>query len=86
MDGGGDRNVTNLQVQKALIALLLYHDFNEIIATLPAANQSYRNPVEPCHAIANLGLQGAGMMQTSMTVDMEGMMKKCNGNEDVRQQ
>ena len=72
----GDRCVTYQQVQKALIAQFLYHDFDEITAARPAADQSYRNPVERCHAIANLGLQGVGMMRTRMTVDMERMMKK----------
>ena len=40
VDGGGDRRVTYLQVQKALIALFLYHNFDEIIAARTAANQS----------------------------------------------
>ena len=85
-DGGGDRRITFLQVQKGLIALFLHHDFDEIIAAQPAAYQSYRNPVERCHAIANLGLQGVGMMRAEMPAEMERIMKKCNGNEDVRKE
>ena len=55
-DGGDDRRVTHLQVQKALIALFIHHDLDELIAARPAACQSYRNPVESCNAISNLGL------------------------------
>ena len=44
-DGGGDRRVTHLQVQKALIAVFIHHDLDELIAARPAAYQSYRNPV-----------------------------------------
>ena len=44
-DGGGDRRVTHLQVQKALIAVFIHHDFDELTAARPAAYQSYRNPV-----------------------------------------
>ena len=83
-DGGGDRNVVNLKVQQALIAVYLHLDLDELVAARPAAYQSYRNPVERCHAIANLGLQGVAMMRSEMTADLERKMKKCNGNEDVR--
>ena len=44
-DGGGDRRVTHLQGQKALIAVFIHHDLDELIAARPAAYQSYRNPV-----------------------------------------
>ena len=62
-------DVSHLQVQKALIALFLYCDFNEIIATRPASDQSYTSPVERCHAVVNLGIEGVGMMRTRMTID-----------------
>lgn len=45
-DGGGDRNVVNLKVQQALIAVYLHLDLDELVAARPAAYQSYRNPVE----------------------------------------
>ena len=44
-DGGGDRRVTHLQVQKALITVFIHHDLDELIAARPAAYHSYRNPV-----------------------------------------
>ena len=78
--------MTHLQVQKALIAVFIHHDRDELITARPAAYQSYRNHVERCHAIANLGLQGVGIMRTQMAHNMECLMKKCNGNEDVHKQ
>ena len=58
-----------------MIALFLHHDFDELICARPAASHSYRNPIERCHATANLGLLGGGM---------ERIKKTCNGNNDVR--
>ena len=62
-DGGRERKNDNFKVQKSLIELFLLHDFDEIVAARPAAGQSYRNPVERCHCIANIGLQSVGMMR-----------------------
>ena len=36
-DGGGNRKNINYKVQRGLIALLLYHDLDELIAARPAA-------------------------------------------------
>ena len=55
-----------------------------MIAARPAAYQSFRNPVERCHAVTNLALQGIGVVRQRMEHKMELLMKKCNGNEDVR--
>jgi DNA-directed RNA polymerase subunit RPC12/RpoP len=85
-DGGGDRLMSHLKVQKALIALFLHQDFDEVIAARPAAYQSFRNPVERCHAVTNLALQGIGVVRQRMSHQMERLMKNCNGNEDVRKQ
>ena len=61
-DGGGDRKNTNYKVQRGLIALFLDHDLDKLIAARPAAGHSYRNPIERCHCIANLGKQSVGIM------------------------
>ena len=50
-DGGGDRNITNLAVQKAVISLFLKLNLDEAIFARTAANCSFRNPVERMHAI-----------------------------------
>ena len=83
-DGGGDRRVDYLSVQKALISLFLYHDFDEIIAIRTAAGLSYRNPVERVHSIANLGLQSVGMMRARMAPQMERAIKNRNSNAELR--
>ena len=83
-DGSGDRKITNFKVQKGLISLFLKHDLDEVVAARPAAGHSYRNPVERCHCIANLGLQSVGMMRTRQDPGFERIMKKCDGNADIR--
>ena len=83
-DGGGDRRMTFIQVQLAVISLFLTYDADEVIVARTAAGLSFRNPVERCHAIANLGLQGIGLMREKMDVAMEKLMSKCNSNEEIR--
>ena len=85
-DGSGDKKNTNFKVQKSLLSLFFKHDLDEIIAARPAANHSYRNPVERCHCIANLGLQSVGMMRTKQDDEFEKIMSKCNGNENIRKE
>ena len=82
-DGGGDRKNSNFKVQRGLLGLFHKHDFDEIVAARPAANHSFRNPVERCHCIANIGLQSVGMMQSRQDSDFEKEMAKCAGNADV---
>ena len=85
-DGGSDRKNSNFKVQKSLISLFLYHDFDDLISARPAAGHSYRNPVERCHCIANLGIQSVGMMRFKQSANFERSMSKCNGNEDIRKE
>lgn len=66
------------------MSLFIRHDMDEVIAARPAANHSYRNPVERCHCIANIGLQSVGMMRTKGSDEFERLMKKMNGNNDIR--
>ena len=70
-DGGGDRNITHVTVQKYLVALFRKYRFDEIIAIRTAAGCSFYNPVERIHAVGHLGLQGVGIMRKSMGNDME---------------
>ena len=85
-DGGSDRKNSNFKVQKSLISLFLYHDFDDLISARPAAGHSYRNPVERCHCIANLGIQSVGMIRFKQSANFERSMSKCNGNEDIRKE
>ena len=82
-DGGGDRKNSNFKVQKSLLALFLKYDLDKLIAARPAANHSYRNAVERCHSIANMGLQSVGMMRAKQDDDFERVMSKCDGNADI---
>ena len=83
-DGGGDRRITFLRVQMALIAMFLSLDLDELISARPAAGHSFRNPGERCHAIANLGLQNVGMMRQRMGPEDENIMKNLNNTEEIR--
>ena len=51
--------------------MFLSLDLDELISARPAAGHSFRNPVERCHSIANLGLQGTGMMRQKMGAEEE---------------
>ena len=81
-----DLKSTNFKVQKGLISLFIKPDLYEVVAARPAAGNSYRNPVERCHCIANIGLQSVGMMRAKQDADFERLMKKCDGNADVRKE
>ena len=83
-DGGGDRRITFLKVIMALIASFLALDLDELISARPAAGHSFRNPVERCHSIANLGLQGVGMMRQLMQPDDEKILKPLNSTDEIR--
>ena len=83
-DGGGDRRVDYLSVQKSLVALFLYHNLDEVIAMRTATGLSYRNPVERVHSVANLGLQCVGMMRQRMSPELEKVIKHLNSNEELR--
>ena len=83
-DGGGDRNVTHLSVQKPLVGLFRKYDFDEIIAIRTAAGLSFYNPVERMHARMNQGLQAVGIMRKSMSNECERSLKKTNSNEEIR--
>ena len=83
-DGGGDRRVDYLSVQKTLISLFLKHNCDEVLVSRTAAGLSYRNPVERIHSIANLGLQAVGIMRKSMNAEHERIIKNLNSNEEIR--
>ena len=82
-DGGGDRMIGHLKVQMGLIALFLDHDLDEVIAARPAAGYSYRNPIERCHSISNLGLQSVGMMRESMDPESERVIRNLISNLEI---
>ena len=69
-----------------MISLFFKHDLDEVVAARPAAGNSYRNPVERFHSIANIGLQSVGMMRAKQDADFERLMNICDGNADVRKE
>ena len=82
-DGGGDRRVAYISVQKGYIALFFLLELDELTVCRTAADQSFKNPVERMHAIANKGLQSAGMRE-NMSADMQKLIKNANSNNDLR--
>ena len=78
-DGGGDRRVKFL----SLVSLFLVHDFDEVIVSRTAAGHSFRNPCER-RCIANIGLNGIGVMRDTMSPDFEKLMKNTNTTYEIR--
>ena len=76
--------MTFLQVQLAVIAMFFHYNLDEIVVARTAAGLSFRNPVERVHAIANLGLQGIGLMRKEMNSEMENIIGKYNSNAEIR--
>ena len=66
------------------MGMFLVDDLDELIICRTTAGHSYQNPVERIHAIANLGLQSAGMMRQKMSPGMENLVKNWNSNEELR--
>ena len=65
--------------------MFFHHNLDEIVVTRTAAGLSFRNPVERVHAIANLGLQGIGLMREEMNSEMEKkIIGKYNSNAEIR--
>ena len=83
-DEGGDRRIIYLQVQMGLIAMFLCYDLDKLISARPAAGCSYRNPIERCHSIANLGFQSVGLMCQSMNPETERIIKNLNSTADIQ--
>ena len=83
-DGGGHRRVNYVSVEKSLISLFLIHDFDEVLVSRTAAGLSFRNPCERCHCIANIGLNGIGVMREKMNPDFEKLMKNKNTTDEIR--
>ena len=69
--GRGDRIMTFIQVQLAEIAKFFYNNLDVVIVAKTAAGLSFRNPFERVHIIANLGIQGIGIMREQMFIEVE---------------
>ena len=77
-DGGPDHRVTYVSVQASLICLFLHLQLDFLVTARTAPMQSFRNPVERCMSLLNLGLQSVGMMRSSMTGELEGKLKQLS--------
>ena len=83
-DGGPERKVDNLSVQKFYISIFPSYDIDEILVVRKAANLSLWNPVERCYAITNQGFQIIGVMRKPVASEMDNYIKNANGNEGIR--
>ena len=84
-DGGTERKVDNLSVQKSYISLFFKHDFDEILVARTVANLSYRNPVKKYHSVANISLQTIGTMRKKSSPEMEKVIRNIESSEEIRQ-
>ena len=64
--------------------MFLVHDFDEVLVSSTAAGHSFRNPCERCHCIANIRLNGIGVMRDTMSPDFEKLMKNKNTTDEIR--
>ena len=83
-DGKAERKVDTLSVQKFYNSVFLKSEFDEILVARTAAKVSYRNPVERCHSIADLGLQTTGTMNKKMFPEIEKVICNVNSNNEIR--
>ena len=82
-DGGPDHRVTYVSVQVAFICIFRYLQLDFLVAARTAPMQSYRNPIERCMSLLNIGLQSVGLMRSSMTADLEKLLSSNNNMSDI---
>ena len=83
-DWSPEGKVNNLLVQKSYISIFLNHDIDKTLVAPTAANLSFQNLMQRCHAITNQGLQTIGVMRKSMASEMENYIKNANSNKEIR--
>ena len=83
-NGGPDHNVTFGSVKISLIALFRSMNLDYLLAMRTCPGHSFRNPVERCMSILNLGLQAVGMMRTPCEEAVEKGLGGVNNTADVR--
>ena len=83
-DGGPDHRLTYISVQISLICFFKKLDLDFLCAARQAAYQSWRNPVERLMSIINLGLQSVGIARSSVGINVEVELKKCNSMSQLR--
>lgn len=83
-DGGTDHRNNVQSVQCSLICIFKELDLELLVAARCAPGQSWTNPVERVMSVLNLGLQNCSLSRTACDDDIEKIIRKCNGMEDVR--
>ncbi len=84
-DGGPDHRLTYISVQAALIALFKRLNLDYLLATRTAPFHSYKNPVERCMSILNMGMQSVGLMRAKLDEDFEQLLKPASSLADIRE-
>jgi hypothetical protein len=83
-DGGPDHNTTFWSVLVGWILLFLKLDLDMLCAMRPAANFSWRNPVERCFSCINLALQHCAFAREKMAAKFEDVFGNCKSMKDIR--
>ena len=83
-DGGPDHRLTYISLQISLICLFKKLDLDFLCTARTAPYQSWRNPVERLMSIINLGLQSVGIARSSLGINVEAELKKCNSMSQLR--
>ena len=82
-DGGPDHNVRHVRNKLSNIAYFLRRDLDMLITVQTPPSHSWKNPVERCMSILNLGLQSVGIMREE-TENYEQLLKSANSLTAIR--
>ena len=82
-DGGPDHNVRHVRNKLSNIAYSLRRDLDMLITVRTPPSHSWKNPVERCMSILNLGLQSVGIMREE-TENYEQLLKSANSLTAIR--
>lgn len=83
-DGGSDYRNNLQSVQCSLICNFKELDLELLVAARRAPGQSWINPVERVMSVLNLGLQNFSLSRKACSDDMERLLHKYNGMDDLR--
>ena len=85
IDGGRDHNIKYLYVHCVLLALFKIGNFDKLNVGLCIPNHSWRDPVERCMSLLNIGLQVLALQRHHAGI-FESTMSSCKTMKALRSQ
>ena len=84
-DGGPDHRLTFGAVKIALLLLFRKLNLDYLVAARTCPMQSWKNPVERCMSLLNIGLQSIGLMRAEMSPEDEARLKPACSTSAIRE-